>query len=179
MNKTITKSLTLNALLSVFLLLPFSFKTPAQAQSNQDCSLALNQVAEQIYNYGTSINVAEYNDANDSYIGNPSSRKAMIVFGLGNPIYQDTNSILFVENSSTKSDSIAANILNSFQLQQDWANHLVKNCNNLAVVTFSKAHSGWSNQYAIQTNGLTAPRECIDPAMSSGKFLPWNYTYCT
>ena len=179
MNKIITKRLTLNALLSVFISIPLGFKTPVQAQSNQDCSLALNQVAEQIYNYGTSINVAEYNNANDRYIGNPSSREAMIVFMLGNPIYQDTNSVLFLENSSTKSDSIAANILNSFQLQQDWANHLVKNCNNLAVVTFAKAYSGWSNEYAIQTSGLTVPRECLDPAIDSGRFLPWNYTYCT
>ncbi|MDJ0575185.1 MAG: hypothetical protein QNJ65_08465, partial [Xenococcaceae cyanobacterium MO_234.B1] len=163
----------------VFLSLPLGFKTPVQAQSNQDCSLALNQVAEQIYNYGTSINVSAYNTANDGYIGNPSQRNGMITFLLGNPIYQNKNSVLFLENSSTKSDSIAANILNSQQLQQDWANHLVKNCNNLAVVTFAKAYSGWSNQYAIQTNGLTAPRECLDPAMGSGKFLPWNYTYCT
>ena len=64
------------------------------------------------------------------------------------------------------------------QLQQNWANHLVQNCNHLAVVSFAKASSEWYREYAIQTSGLTTPRKCLDPAMYSSVFLPWNYTYC-
>ncbi len=153
------------------LLRPSSSTSQNSAQtnssSNQTCSTAINQVAKQVHNYGTSVNVSGYNNANDRYTGNPTNRKAEIVFAMGSL------------NGSSKADGVAENILNSFQLQQDWANYLVKNCNNVAVVTFAKAHSGWNNQFAIQPNGLTEARECLDPAMSSGKFLPWNYTYCT
>lgn len=82
-------------------------------------------------------------------------------------------------HGSSKANSVAENILNSSQLQQDWANYLVKSCNNIAVVTFAKAQSGWNNQYAIQSNGLTKARDCLSPGQGSDGLTPWNYSYCT
>lgn len=165
------------------LLQPSSSTDPSSEQANSDsnqiCSTAIDRVAKQIHKYGTSVNVSAYNSANDGYTGNPSNREGIIVFTLGNLMYGENMDIfLSLTNRSPKSNSVAENILNSWQLQQNWANYLVTNCNNIAVVSFGQANTGWNNQFAIQANGFTKGRDCLDNPMVSDRFLPWNYKSC-
>jgi hypothetical protein len=140
----------------------------ANSDATQTCSSALENVAKQINKYGTPTDVYTDKNANEHSVGNPSNKTGQITFSMG------------ALDAYDKVNSVVENILNSFQLQQGWADYLVKNCNNLAAVTFAKVGSGWNNQFAIQTNGQMKARECIFPGEDYAKAEndPWNYTGC-
>lgn len=147
-----------------------------QAQSNQTCNLALNDVADQIYQAGTSVNVIESDDADNEHLGNPTLRKTKVVLILGKS--NSTLSGVLLSKQNNSSNQSIENILNSAPLQQEWADYLVKNCQNLAVVAFGQADTDWINEYAIQADGSTKPRECLDPESESEEFLPWDRQFC-
>lgn len=151
------------------------------SKPDQTCDFALNSVAEQIYQSGSSVNIMQVNDANNDHVGNPSQRQTRVMIILGKLIYPMENISISKEYDSSSSNDlndIAENILNSFQLQQEWANYLVKNCRDLAVVAFGQAYTDWINEYAISANGLAKARECIDSTDEFNNSLPWNYQFC-
>ncbi|GAB4242473.1 MAG: hypothetical protein Kow0049_31760 [Stanieria sp.] len=148
------------------------------SQPDETCDFALNSVAEQIYQSGSSVNIIKANDANNNHFGNPSQRQTRVMIILGKLIYPMEGIFISKEYHSSSSNDLAENILNSAQLQQEWANYLVKNCPNLAVVAFGQAYTDWINEYAINTNGLAKARECIDSTSELNNSLPWNYQFC-
>jgi hypothetical protein len=152
---------------------------PVYSQTTDEtCNSALNYVSKQIAKYGTSVNVISFDDANSYHLGNPSNRKTRILFILGKILAPIDNTLISINYNYSKSNDVAQRLLSSVKLQQEWANYLVKNCHDLAVIGFGQAHTDWINEYGIQTNGLTKKRECLDTESESGEFLPWNYQFC-
>jgi len=151
-----------------------------QAQTFNQCETTLNQVVEKAYNYGTSVNVSVSDQVNRGRVGNPTSRDTSVMLILGEMQYASSGSYyISMANNNKKNNQIAANILNSSQLSNNWANELVRDCSNVAEVSFAMAHTDWINDYAIQSNLTTRKRECLQMGMGSGSNnLSWNYQYC-
>ncbi|AFZ34570.1 hypothetical protein Sta7437_0990 [Stanieria cyanosphaera PCC 7437] len=147
------------------------------SQPDQKCNWALNSVAEQIYQSGASVSIIQAHDANNDHVGNPSHRQTRVMIILGKLIYPMEDVVISKEYDSS-SNEVVESILNSVQLQQEWANYLVKNCRDLAVVAFGQAYTDWINEYAINTNGLAKARECIDSNSEFNNSLPWGYQFC-
>ncbi|BAZ45224.1 hypothetical protein NIES4102_22430 [Chondrocystis sp. NIES-4102] len=162
-------------------LLTYNFPiSTVNAQSVYNCSLTINKVIEEAYSHGTSVNVSVNNSANNYRIGNPTPRDGSLSFTFGQMNYSPNNDYyISLNNYNSKNNNIAYNILNSTQLQHNWADNLVKNCGNLAEVSFGLAHTDWIIDHAIQKDGTTKKRECLNMSMgdSSGS-LPWNYQFC-
>ena len=149
-----------------------------QANSNSDnaCMSTVKQTANQIHGYGASVNVMAYKGENNGQNGNPTNRDIHLSMLLGASFSYD-DSVISLLHGSNNTDKATANILNSSQLQQNWANNLVEKCSEVAVVTFAQDQSGYFHQYAIQSNGKTKVRDCLLPGEPAGND-PWNYTYC-
>ena len=133
-----------------------------QASSNPDdaCMSTVDQVAKQIYDYGSSVNVRASSGANDGHQGNPSDADISLYLTLGGSYLRKyDDSIIYLLNESKNAGSAKENILNSFQLQQNWADKIVEKC-NVAVVSFVEDQSDYIIEYAIQSNGLTKQRDC-------------------
>lgn len=155
----------------------FNLSVPiAKANPTNQCDNAVLSVIQEIGSFGTSVSIRGSRDANSSNIGNPTNRDFVLTFVVGELMFPGGGyTTAFVSNSS-KSNNVATNIMYSIKLQQKWANYLVRNCSNLAVVSYGKAHTDFIIDYAIQSNGTTAARNCVNPDFSSA--LPWNYQIC-
>ena len=146
--------------------------------SDDACMSVVRQISNQITGYGTSVNVIASEGENNGRNGNPTNRNVQLSVFLGATYLHDDPIIAFLDAySNDNMDQVTANILNSSQLQQNWANDIVEKCSDVAMVMFAQDQGGYSNQYAIQPNGRTKVRGCIAPGEPAGND-PWNSTYC-
>lgn len=163
------KSITCKAVTTVITsLLITSFGESAIAAPSQievtptpQCSKELAFVLGEIKRHGgKNASLYHYtNDANQGYYGNPTNRVALLHIVMGG------------ENDKTY------NIMSSPVLMQSWANRLVTSCLDVAVVSFGVWYTGWSEDFAIQSNGKTIYRDCIDIEVARQlDKLPWNST---
>jgi hypothetical protein len=153
-----------------------------QASSNPDdaCMSTVNQVAKQIYDYGSSVDVRASSGANDWHQGNPSDADISLYLTLGGSyLSKSDDSIIYLLHESKNANNAKENILNSFQLQQNWADKIVEKC-NVAVVSFVADQSDYIIEYAIQSNGLTKQRDCFSLDVGgSVEMMPWDYAFCS
>ena len=147
--------------------------------ANDACMSAIRQIVNQISGYGTSVNIMAYEGENNGQNGNPTNRDTHLSMLLGGThLYDDSIIASLDAYSHDNMGQVTDNILNSFQLQQNWADNIVEKCGDVAVVTFAQDQSGYFHQYAIQPNGKTKVRDCLFPGEPAAKDS-WNYTYCT
>ena len=146
--------------------------------SDDACMSAIRQISNQINGYGTSVNIMAYEGENNGQNGNPTNRDTHLSMLLGGThLYDDSIIASLDAYSHDNMGQVIDNILNSFQLQQNWADNIVEKCSDVAVVTFAQDQTDYSHQYAIQPNGKTKARDCLFPGEPAAKD-PWNYTYC-
>lgn len=125
------------------------------------CSAELAFVLKEIERHGgKNASLYHYtNNANQGYYGNPTNRVALLHIVMGG------------ENDKTE------NIMFSLELMRSWANKLVASCPDVAMVAFGVWYTGWAEEFAIQSNGKTVHRECIDTEIARQlDKLPWNST---
>jgi hypothetical protein len=153
---------------------------PVKAESTNHCTLIVSQIAEELYEYGTSVYVNVFDNVDEINIGNPTNRTKEILFTIGkiDPLSTPQANISMI-NKNHNAQNIAYNISNSTKLQQRWADNLVSNCKDIAVVSFGIAHTSFFEDYAIQSDGLTQKRKCVsfEPGVDLTT-LPWNYQLC-
>lgn len=150
------------SILNIFL--PLKGNSILLAQSS--CQATVNNIITEIKNKGVSHVrfEVEQNVANQYHNGNPTNRNDVLEIILGGYMISDTEHYQVV------------NILYSSVLMNAWANEIVKNCGNTAVISFGENQTDWITQYAVQENGKTKERECLESI--GDKKLAWNVQYC-
>jgi NAD-dependent DNA ligase len=99
--------------------------------------------------------------ANSYRTGNPTTRT------------DELNIVLIDDVGATTSNGIAiGNIFASPKLLNNWANQIVKNCSNTAIVSFWISQSDISRNYYIQQDGTTIKEKCSQLDNTSEP-IPW------
>ncbi|MFM6519039.1 MAG: hypothetical protein ACKPIC_21510, partial [Microcystis panniformis] len=102
--------------------------------------------------------------------GNPTNRKDELMLLLSS----------YLDNTGTSGDQrsgwIVSNIMASRVLMKSYADRIVSNCQDIAVVMFGADQTDWGADFAIQSDGKTRLRDCIPSG--SNLTANWNQTYC-
>lgn len=149
---------------------PALFPKTALAQSN--CQSTVNNVVNQMRAKGVrqaSVSIGK-GEANQRHTGNPTQRTDVITLTLSP--YNQSDNLNLDQQSARKIE----NILRSPALLKTWADSIVISCKNTAVVRFIQDQSDWVLDYAIQADGKTRKRECIDA--SGANYIDWNQQVC-
>ncbi|NCR17921.1 MAG: hypothetical protein GPJ22_11675 [Microcystis aeruginosa LL13-03] len=77
----------------------------------------------------------------------------------------------------TRSQSIIDNIMGSKSLLKSWADRIVANCSNTAIVGFGNDQSDWGEDYYIQSDVTTKLNKCVKPENAPNP-LPWGLSIC-
>ena len=80
-------------------------------------------------------------------------------------------------NSDSRSQYIIDNIMNSTTLMKSFADKIVVNCSNTAIVSFGMDGSDWVKSYYIQSDGTTKLNKCVKPENAPNP-LPWGLSIC-
>ena len=100
---------------------------------------------------------------------NPTNRTNEIIFALSS--YNESYTSL-----DTRSDRIVDNIMRSPVLMKSYADRIVSNCQDIAVVIFGIDQTESGPEFAIQSDGKTRLRDCIPSG--SNLTANWNEMYC-
>ena len=92
--------------------------------------------------------------ANEGRTGNPTNRTDELSIALSP--FNETYT-----NRDPKSDNIINNIMSSGVLMKSWADRIVVNCSNTAIVSFGLDKSDLVVSYYIQSDGKTKEMECV------------------
>lgn len=159
MQKIFTISLSLGWAVTLFI------PQPLNAQSS--CQASIDFVTNEIRAKGVRRSWYELDRGEVNHPGNPTNRTDLLGFALSpyNKAYTNLN---------RRSSYIIDNIMSSPVLMKSWADKIVANCNNIAVVDFGADQSDWVVSYAIQADGKTKKRECIDWSTPPS----WNQEHC-
>jgi hypothetical protein len=155
----------INFILSIFILSQLGFSLPLKAQSR--CQATINSIVNEIESKGVRRVILTKRTVTNRR--NPTNRKDEIIFALS-PYNESYTSL------DTRSDRIVSNIMASGVLMKSYADRIVSNCQDIAVVIFGADQSDWLIDFAIQSNGKTRPRDCIPSG--SNLTANWNQTYC-
>ncbi|WP_286826692.1 hypothetical protein [Microcystis sp. LSC13-02] len=155
----------INFILSIFILSQLGFSLPVKAQSR--CQAIINSIVNELKAKGVRRVIVEKGTVTNQ--GNPTNRTNEISFALS-PYNESYTSL------DTRSDRIVSNIMASGVLMKSYADRIVSNCQDIAVVIFGADQSDWLIDFAIQSNGKTRPRDCIPSG--SNLTANWNQTYC-
>lgn len=155
----------INFILSIFILSQLGFSLPVKAQSR--CQAAINSIVNEIESKGVRRVILTKRTVTNQ--GNPTNRTNEISFALS-PYNESYTSL------DTRSDRIVSNIMASGVLMKSYADRIVSNCQDIAVVIFGADQSDWLIYFAIQSNGKTRPRDCIPSG--SNLTANWNQMYC-
>lgn len=162
--------LSLGLSLTVLSIGVFPTLLPKTALAQSSCQNTTKKVVKQMRNKGVPqviINIGK-DEANQGKTGNPTNRTDSILLTLSH--YNQSNI------PSPQSAEKIENILKSPVLLKTWADLIVANCKNTAVVMFLQDQSDWLLQYAIQADGTTKKSECnYDHEVNP---LPWNQYNC-
>jgi len=154
-----------NFILSIFILIQLGFSLPVKAQSG--CQETINSIVNEIESKGVRRVIVEKTTVTNRR--NPTNRTNEIIFVLS-PYNESYTSL------DTRSYRIVSNIIASGVLMKSYADRIVSNCQDIAVVIFGVDQTESGPEFAIQSNGKTRLRDCID---SDPSLTPnWNEMYC-
>jgi len=144
----------INFILSIFFLSQLGFSLPLKAQSR--CQATINSIVNEIESKGVRKVIVEKGTVTNQ--GNPTNRKDELMLLLSS----------YLDNTGTSGDQrsgwIVSNIMASRVLMKSYADRIVSNCQDIAVVAFVAGGSDWRIEFAIQSDGKTQERtECIQP----------------
>jgi len=144
----------INFILSIFILSQLGFSLPLKAQSR--CQAIINSIVNEIESKGVRKVIVEKGTVTNQ--GNPTNRKDELMLLLSS----------YLDNTGTSGDQrsgwIVSNIMASRVLMKSYADRIVSNCQDIAVVAFVAGGSDWRIEFAIQSDGKTQERtECIQP----------------
>ena len=143
----------INFILSIFILSQLGFSLPLKAQSR--CQATINSIVNEIESKGVRRVILTKGTVTNRR--NPTNRTNEISFVLS-PYNESYTSL------DTRSDRIVDNIMRSPVLMKSYADRIVSNCQDIAVVAFVAGGSDWRIEFAIQSDGKTQERtECIQP----------------
>lgn len=155
----------INFILSIFILSQLGFSLPLKAQSR--CQATINSIVNEIESKGVRRVILTKRTVTNRR--NPTNRKDEIIFALS-PYNESYTSL------DTRSYRIVSNIIASGVLMKSYADRIVSNCQDIAVVIFGIDQTEWGPEFAIQSDGKTRPRDCIPSG--SNLTANWNEMYC-
>lgn len=155
----------INFILSIFILSQLGFSLPVKAQSR--CQATINSIVNEIESKGVRRVILTKRTVTNRR--NPTNRTNEISFVLS-PYNESYTSL------DTRSDRIVDNIMRSPVLMKSYADRIVSNCQDIAVVMFGADQTDWGADFAIQSDGKTRPRDCIPSG--SNLTANWNEMYC-
>jgi copper chaperone CopZ len=135
----------------------------AQSEPKPGCQATVDKILQEIRSKG--VRRVEFSvskgTANSYRTGNPTTRTDVL------------DVVLIDDVGATTSNGIAiGNIFASPKLLNNWANQIVKNCGNTAIVSFSISQSDISRNYYIQQDGTTIKEKCLQLDNTS-ETIPW------
>jgi len=144
----------INFILFILILSQLGFSLPLKAQSR--CQAIINSIVNEIESKGVRRVIVEKGTITNP--GNPTNRKDELMLLLSS----------YLDNTGTSGDQrsgwIVSNIMASRVLMKSYADRIVSNCQDIAVVAFVAGGSDWRIEFAIQSDGKTQERtECIQP----------------
>ncbi len=144
----------INFILFILILSQLGFSLPLKAQSR--CQATINSIVNEIESKGVRKVIVEKGTVTNQ--GNPTNRKDELMLLLSS----------YLDNTGTSGDQrsgwIVSNIMASRVLMKSYADRIVSNCQDIAVVAFVAGGSDWRIEFAIQSDGKTQERtECIQP----------------
>ncbi|MBE9261285.1 hypothetical protein IQ224_03300 [Microcystis sp. LEGE 00066] len=155
----------INFILSIFFLSQLGFSLPVKAQSR--CQATINSIVNEIESKGVRRVILTKRTVTNRR--NPTNRTNEIIFALS-PYNESYTSL------DTRSYRIVSNIMASGVLMKSYADRIVSNCQDIAVVMFGVDQTESGPEFAIQSDGKTRLRDCIPSG--SNLTANWNQTYC-
>ena len=155
----------INFILSIFILSQLGFSLPLKAQSR--CQATINSIVNEIESKGVRRVILTKRTVTNRR--NPTNRTNEISFVLS-PYNESYTSL------DTRSYRIVSNIIASGVLMKSYADRIVSNCQDIAVVIFGVDQTESGPEFAIQSDGKTRLRDCIPSG--SNLTANWNQTYC-
>jgi ATP-dependent Zn protease len=155
----------INFILSIFILSQLGFSLPLKAQSR--CQATINSIVNEIESKGVRRVILTKRTVTNRR--NPTNRTNEIIFALS-PYNESYTSL------DTRSYRIVSNIIASGVLMKSYADRIVSNCQDIAVVIFGIDQTESGPEFAIQSDGKTRLRDCIPSG--SNLTANWNQTYC-
>jgi hypothetical protein len=155
----------INFILSIFILIQLGFSLPVKAQSG--CQATINSIVNEIESKGVRKVILTKRTVTNRR--NPTNRTNEIIFALS-PYNESYTSL------DTRSYRIVSNIIASGVLMKSYADRIVSNCQDIAVVIFGVDQTESGPEFAIQSDGKTRLRDCIPSG--SNLTANWNQTYC-
>jgi len=155
----------INFILSILILSQLEFSLPLKAQSR--CQATINSIVNEIESKGVRRVILTKRTVTNRR--NPTNRKDEIIFALS-PYNESYTSL------DTRSYRIVSNIIASGVLMKSYADRIVSNCQDIAVVIFGIDQTESGPEFAIQSDGKTRLRDCIPSG--SNLTANWNQTYC-
>lgn len=155
----------INFILSILILSQLGFSLPLKAQSR--CQATINSIVNEIESKGVRRVILTKRTVTNRR--NPTNRKDEIIFALS-PYNESYTSL------DTRSYRIVSNIIASGVLMKSYADRIVSNCQDIAVVIFGIDQTESGPEFAIQSDGKTRLRDCIPSG--SNLTANWNQTYC-
>lgn len=155
----------INFILFILILSQLGFSLPLKAQSR--CQATINSIVNEIESKGVRRVILTKRTVTNRR--NPTNRKDEIIFALS-PYNESYTSL------DTRSYRIVSNIIASGVLMKSYADRIVSNCQDIAVVIFGIDQTESGPEFAIQSDGKTRLRDCIPSG--SNLTANWNQTYC-
>ncbi|WP_287732390.1 hypothetical protein [Microcystis sp. M090S1] len=144
----------------------------AQSEPKLGCQATVDKVLQEIRSKGvrrTWFKLYEER-ANENNTGNPTNRTDELEIILSAWDFTKKPTV------DSRSQSIINNIMSSKSLLKSWADIIVANCGNTAIVGFGNDQSDWGEDYYIQSDGTTKLNKCV-PGGTPG-LLPWGVSIC-
>ncbi|MCZ8226057.1 MAG: DUF2974 domain-containing protein [Microcystis sp. LE19-84.1B] len=132
------------------------------------CQATVDKVMQEIRSKGVRrvwIYRLSKGTANEGRIGNPTNRTDELHI-----ILSPYNGINWIPDP--KNNQIIENIMASQILMKSWADKIVVNCNNTAIVSFGVDQTDWTESYYVQSDGTTKLMECLKVS-TPPSILPW------
>jgi hypothetical protein len=147
----------------------------AQSEPKLGCQATVDKILQEIRSKGVKWVKFEIDKgvANEGRTGNPTNRTDVLGIILSTSDWNssrrtsDQTTILYIIN----------NILDSKKLMKSWADRIVANCDNTAIVYFVGYGSDAFMDYYIQSDGTTKLSKCIDRE-NAPNTLPWGVERC-
>ena len=150
-----------------------SSSVKAQSETKPACQSTVDKILQEIRSKGVKWVKLEIDKgvANEGRTGNPTNRTDVLNIALSSVDWSMTT------RSDPKIERIIINIMESKILMKSWADRIVANCSNTAIVSFGVYPSDDIKEYYIQSDGTTKLNKCIKPENSPNP-LPWRVSIC-
>ncbi|BCU11687.1 hypothetical protein [Microcystis aeruginosa] len=145
----------------------------AQSEPKLGCQATVDKVLQEIRSKGvrrTWFKLYEER-ANENNTGNPTNRTDELHIILSAWDFTKKPTV------DSRIQSIINNIMSSKSLLKSWADRIVVNCSNTAIVGFGNDQSDWGEDYYIQSDGTTKLNKCVKPENAPSP-LPWGVSVC-